>query len=34
MPEYAFYNTEPGEQWQMPPVQLEELPAGLIEDQI
>jgi hypothetical protein len=33
MPEYAL-NTETWEQWQMPPAQLEELPTGLIEDQI
>jgi hypothetical protein len=33
MPEYTF-NTESGDLWLLPPAQLEELPAGLIEDQI
>jgi hypothetical protein len=33
MPEYIF-TTETGEQWMLPPAHLEELPAGLIEDQI
>jgi len=31
--EYTF-NNEFGDQWQMPPVQLEELPNGLIQDEI
>jgi len=28
------YETDAEEQWQMPPAQTEELPVGLIEDQI
>jgi hypothetical protein len=30
---YCF-ETDAEDQWQMPPAQTEELPAGLIEDQI
>jgi hypothetical protein len=28
------YHVDSDDQWQMPPAQIEELPVGLIEDQI